>query len=115
MTSDDSAVIAALTEAVLAVDGVTEIYPVSPRLPAVVAAVGTAISVIRGAQTAKSSTVAVSRDDNGVQISAHIGVDASRATPVVTRDVSAVLEQTAARMLGSAVTFNIRVQVGSIG
>lgn len=77
---------AELTEVILAVDGVVEVYPAQPLWKTAVDAVLNSLGA-----AAEASPVTVRDTDGGPEIHARIAVSGDHSTPDVTRSVAAAV------------------------
>lgn len=86
--TDSGNLAAELTEVILAVDGVVEVYPAQPLWKTAVGAVLNSLGAV-----AEPSPVTVRDTDAGLEIHARIAVSGRHSTPDITRSVAAAVRR----------------------
>ena len=109
--SPSAGLIDALNDVVLAVAGVSELYPPKSTLHT---AADQVIAFVRGTDAPPVRTVAVEELDGGLKVIARVGVDAGYGAPGVVASVASAIRGFVASRINSDVLCVASVQAGSL-
>lgn len=109
--ADPVSLVEALNEAVLAVAGVSELYPPQNALHS---AADQVVAFVRGNNAPPVRTVAIEKLDDGLKVSVRVGIEAEHGTPTVVSAVATAIRNFVSTEINDEIRCHVSVQAVSI-